>query len=375
MKHRLPATGEATKETRMKTAHRLLAAAAACLLAASAQAQQTINLTIAASHPPAIPWVNVMQTHVVPESNKRLEAMGSKYRINWREAYGGQLYKANATLTSVGEGIADIGWVFHNLEGAKMPLNQVVVYAPGVFENPKDVCDAANELIETVPALRAEWEKNNVIFLGGSCADTYMMWTKFPLRSIDDLKGRKISAPGVLGAWMRGTGAIAVDGALTTYYTDLQTGVSEGVLSIPTGIFPLKIYEVAPYVTNVNLGSTYFGAMAINKDTYAKLPPEVQKVLRELGREYSQKVSEMVEARHAAAMKGMVEMGAKQNPPVTVVKWSEAERQRWFQAMPNIAQEWVKTNEAKGLPAGQVLKAYMDTARKRGAKPARDWDK
>jgi TRAP-type C4-dicarboxylate transport system substrate-binding protein len=202
-----------------------------------------------------------------------------------------------------------------------------------------------------------------------------MMWTKFPLRSLDDLKGRKISAPGVLAAWMRGTGATAVDGALTTYYTDIQTGVSEGTLSIATGIFPQRVYEVAPYITDVNLGSTYFGAMAVNRDTFAKLPPEVQKVLRDLGREYSVKVSEMVNSRHEAAMKQMVELGAKQNPPVSVVKWSEAERLKWFSAMPNIAQEWVKTNEAKGLPAGAVLKAYMDAARKRGAKPARDWDK
>jgi hypothetical protein len=71
----------------------------------------------------------------------------------------------------------------------------------------------------------------------------------------------------------------------------------------------------------------------------------------------------------------MVELGAKQTPPVNVTKWSEAERLKWFNAMPNIAQEWVKTNEAKGLPAEQVLKAYMDAARKRGATPARDWDK
>jgi TRAP-type C4-dicarboxylate transport system substrate-binding protein len=114
--------------------------------------------------------------------------------------------------------------------------------------------------------------------------------------------------------------------------------------------------------------------MAVNNDTYAKLPPEVQKILRDLGREYSVKVAEMVNSRHETAMKQMVEIGAKQNPPVQVNKWSEAERLKWFNAMPNIAQEWVKTNEAKGLPAGAVLKAYMDAARKRGAKPARNWD-
>jgi hypothetical protein len=46
------------------------------------------------------------------------------HKIESIEAYGGQLYKMNATLTSVEQGVCDIGWVFHNLEAAKMPLSQ-----------------------------------------------------------------------------------------------------------------------------------------------------------------------------------------------------------------------------------------------------------
>ena len=43
--------------------------------------------------------------------------------------------------------------------------------------------------------------------------------------------------------------------------------------------------------------------------------------------------------------------------------------------MPNLAGDWVKLNEAKGLPAKEVLKAYVEGARKRGVTPLRDWDK
>jgi hypothetical protein len=35
----------------------------------------------------------------------------------------------------------------------------------------------------------------------------------------------------------------------------------------------------------------------------------------------------------------------------------------------------VKANEARGLPARQVLNDYMELMRKRGATPARNWDK
>src|SRR3546814_5670346 len=43
-------------------------------------------------------------------------ALNKGYKIEWREAYGGQLFKMNATLSSVGSGIADIGWVFRSEE-------------------------------------------------------------------------------------------------------------------------------------------------------------------------------------------------------------------------------------------------------------------
>jgi hypothetical protein len=42
--------------------------------------------------------------------------------------------------------------------------------------------------------------------------------------------------------------------------------------------------------------------------------------------------------------------------------------------MPNLAAEWAKTNASKG-PAKEIVQTYMDALRKRGVKPARDWDK
>jgi hypothetical protein len=54
---------------------------------------------------------------------------------------------------------------------------------------------------------------------------------------------------------------------------------------------------------------------------------------------------------------------------------SDAERQKWVQAVPNIAGEWANRIEEQGLPAKQVLTTYMEGIRKRGGTPLRDWDK
>ena len=354
---------------------RLAATAAfAAAVPLGAAAQQTINLTIASSHPTTIPWVGFMKDVFMPEVDKRLAA-GGKYKIQWKEAFGGQLYKANATLTSVEQGITDIGWVFSYLEPAKMPISQLSVHTPFVTSDTRIVLGAMNELIDKNSAFRNEWDKYNLVFLGATGSDTYDLYTKFPVKSVDDLKGKKISAPGILGLWLRGVGATPVDGALTTFYTDIQTGVSEGVVSLATGILPTKIYEVAPYVTKVNMGVVFSGGLAINKDTWAKLPPEVQTAMREAGAEYSRRHGEDLVTRHQMALDRMVELGKTQNPPVTVTPMSEADRRKWIDSLPPLSQEWVKNNAARGVQAQPLLSQYIAAVKARGAKPERDWER
>jgi TRAP-type transport system periplasmic protein len=150
-------------ETSMKRRTLVQGAATAVATAAlpAGHAQQAFRLTIASSHPTTLPWVGLMSTLFVPEVNKRVEALGKGLKIEWREAYGGQLYKANATLTSVGEGVTDIGWVFHQLEAAKMPLSQFGTVTPFTTDDVRIILDVANEMNETLPALKGEWDRNN----------------------------------------------------------------------------------------------------------------------------------------------------------------------------------------------------------------------
>ena len=351
-----------------------LAAALAATLLPAAQAQQTFKLTIASSHPTTLPWVGLMSTLFVPEVDKRVAALNKGYKIEWREAYGGQLYKMNATLTSVEQGVTDIGWVFHSLEAAKMPLSQFTTVTPFTTDDVRIMLAIANDMNDKVPALKAEWDRNNLVFLGASGVDTYHLFTKTPVKSYDDLRGRKISAPGSIGLWLRGSGAVPVDGSLTSYYTDIQSGVSEGTISIATGILPNKIYEVAPYITTVNIGAVYNGGMAMNKDSFGKLPPEVQKIVKDVGLEYSRALGETLMQRYEGALKTMADVGAKQSTPVVVAPLPPAEREKWVRTLPNLAGDWAKANAAKG-PTRDIVKTYMDALRARGVKPARDWDR
>jgi TRAP-type C4-dicarboxylate transport system substrate-binding protein len=350
------------------------ALAGAALMSTAALAQETINLTVASSHPTVIPWVGMIKTHFMARTDEILAETG-EYQIEWNEAFGGQLYKANATLTSVEEGITDVGWVFSFLEPAKLPLSQASSYAPFSTNNPAIQLEVMADLFATDDAFREEWEQHNLKVLGFTGTDGYDLYTSEPLAGFAAMDGMKLSAPGVLGNWLRGTGANAVDGALTTFYTDIQTGVSDGVLSLALGVLPAKIYEVAPHITRVDMGVAFSGAVAINQDSWDDLPEEVQNAMIEAGEYYTVSHGQDLLERHEAALEKMVEVGAEQNPPVTITPMSQEDREAWVQAMPSIAKEWADGLEDQGVPARAFLQAYLDGVRAKGEEPVRAWDK
>ena len=347
----------------------MLAATALAFAAITpAAAVETINLTIASSHPTTIHWVGVMDRVFKPAVNRMLEDRGSDYRIAWTEAYGGSLYKYRETLSAVAENLTDIGWIGTLWESSSLPLQNVTYFAPFATDDLGAVLEVVDSIQEEFPEISATWEKNNVVFLGGAGTDSYHLLTSFPVNSVADINGRKISAPGVSATWLKGTGAIPVDGGLTTYYTDIQTGVSEGTLSFATGILPTKVHEVAPYITKVNIGAMYLGAIGINKDRFDSLPGDVQAVIREAGELYRDELAKEITENSDAAMAQMQREGAK----VSVL--AQEERKKWVDGLPDIAGDWVDTNEAAGLPARLVMNEYMKRLKAAtGQTPARDW--
>jgi len=358
------------------TSHRMavLALGFALGCAAPAAAQQTINLTIGAALPEQFAPIAAIKNFVVPEINRRL-AVDGKYKINWREAYNGQLFKANASITSLQDGISDMGHVFVAVEGTRLPLAQVSSFTPGVTDDYRLMMRVYNELMETNGPLKAEWDKYNVMFLSAQAPDPVHLFTKFPVRTFEDIKGRKVSGIGSIGSWLTALGGVPISSPLPSMYNDIQTGVSDGAMTVATAVASVKVHEVAPNITLLKMGSFNAGALGISKASYAKLPADVQKVVREVGRAYSDKLAELLDRDVGNAMKLFREEGAKQRPPVVITELSDTERSRMFKSMKNVAQDWAKQVEAGGSPGRQMLVTYMDTMRKHGAKPARDWDR
>jgi TRAP-type C4-dicarboxylate transport system substrate-binding protein len=304
---------------------------------------------------------NVLQ----PEVDRLLKERGNKFTINWREAYGGTLYKFTDTRAAVRDGIVDVGMVGTVWESAAMPLQNVTYFTPFATENHELLIEVFDKLTAELPELQKSWDAQNMVYLSSLITDSYDIYATFPVAKLEDLQNKRLNAPGTSASWLQGTGATPVDGALTTYYTNIQTGVTQGALSFASGIQPTRVYEVAPHLTRVGIGAMYFGGIAANKAFFGKLPKEVQDVLREAGKMTSKRHGEYVTERAAAAITEMRAAGLK------ISDLPEAEKARWVSGLPNIIEPWLSAN---GDPAKRMLKAYFDELRQRGVKPLRAWD-
>jgi len=342
-----------------------LVAVGAALGTSSALAQQRINVNIGASHPVTNIWVHAMKEVFQPEVDRLLKEGGAKYEVRWRENYGGTLYKFTDTRAAVRDGIVDVGLVGTVWENSAMPLQNVTYFTPFATTNHEQMIEIFDKLNNTVPALRASWTAQNMVPLSSLIADSYDIYATFPVKDMASLKNKRINAPGTSANWMRDTGATPVDGALTTYYTNIQTGVTDGALSFASGIGPARVYEVAKHLTRVGVGAMYLGSIAVNKKVFDGMPKEVQDAMVKAGQATSAAHGKHVTKTASAALETMKAAGLQ------ITDLPAAEKAKWVNGLPNIVAPWLQTTGDAGK---QVLKAYFDELRARGVKPLRDWD-
>ena len=335
------------------------------LATTTALAQQRVTINIGSSHPTTNIWAWAMKEVFQPEVDRILKTNGNKYEVRWRENYGGTLYKFTDTRAAVRDGIVDIGMVGTVWESSAMPLQNVTYFTPFATTNHEALIEIFDKLNAELPALKNSWTAQNMVPLSSLITDSYDIYATFPVQSLQSIQNRRINAPGSSANWLRNTGATPVDGALTTYYTNIQTGVTDGALSFASGIGPARVYEVAKHLTRVGIGSMYFGSVAANKRFFDGLPKEVQDAVLAAGKATSAAHGKHVTKTAESALTTMKAAGLQ------ISDLPQAEKTRWVNSLPDIVGPWLQSNGDQGKA---VIKAYFDELRARGIKPLRDWD-
>lgn len=296
-----------------------------------------------ANFPPAPTFPCVQMERWKKEVEKRTHG---KVMINTYP--GGTLLGAKNMMDGVIAGQADIG-------------NLCMAYQPGRF-----VLTNATSLPLEIPSARAGslvlWDlykkyrpaafsKVKVLTMF-TTAPTNIM-SKVPVKNLSDIKGLDLRASGgaaqILGAW----GANPVGMPMPATVEALQKGVVKGLFSSLETLKDFKFAELCRYVTMTDT-VIYPFAVVMNMDSWNALPPDVKKVMEDLGTEQAEWTGNYMDNHVKNAIKWSKE---KYN-----VQFIQPDKTKWNKKLKFISDKWIKNATAKGLPAKAIvtdIKAFI----------------
>ena len=111
------------------------------------------------------------------------------------------------------------------------------------------------------------------------------IWSKFPINSLADLKGKKIRVFAVSQAdYINALGGEAVFIPLADVYVSLERGLVDGCITGPESGAGQKLWEVTKYITDLRLGAGA-GFVVVSRKSYAALSDKNKAVFDQLAKE------------------------------------------------------------------------------------------
>ena len=152
---------------------------------------------------------------------------------------------------------------------------------PLVFETEDEATYVRERLDDR---LRVGLEDAGFVSFGFAAGGFAILMSNTPVRSLDDLKGKRVWVPEgdpISYASMEALSLSPVTLPLTDVLTGLQTGLIDIVAISPIGALVLQWHTKVKYVNNLPLVYT-FGFMAVEKRAFDKLSEADQAVVREV---------------------------------------------------------------------------------------------
>lgn len=283
---------------------------------------------------------------------------GGKVKI---DAYLSEsLIKAMDMPEAVRSGTVDLGTFVAAYYPDRIPAWTVVDVA-GITD-PYAVMMSMWELNEAQPAMQADMDKWNGRMMIPQCVGETVIAFRPKVMNLDGFKGKKVRAVGYQALFMNAVGAVPVPLPHPEIHMSLERGAIDGALGFAYTACAYGYQEIAPnWVRGVS--GNYAIPVVMNKDSWKKLPKDIQDLMTKLAREAVKVFAEEIKKADAEC----IEKNAK-SPKGSIVFLSAADIERWKSALKPVQQKWAKDMEAKGIPAEKVLNAYFETAKKYGGK-------
>lgn len=299
---------------------------------------KTINLKFANFFPPPASQSRICEEFIA-ELEKRTGG-----RVKVRYFAGGSLLKPPAMIKGVESGITDIGLAHIEYTPGRMPVmeaaEQPLGYPSGWVAN-----QIMNDFYNRVKP--KEFDKVHVMWFHANGPS--MLITRKPVRTLEDLKGMTIRAPGTIGDVIKALGGTPAPTPMNEAYDALAKNVIQGAFVAGEAVKNFRFGEVVKYVTDTWLvGPSYPFYVVINKRKYNSLPPDIKEIFDQLSGEFKERFAMMWNAIDFDGREFGEKMG------VEYIDLSKEQEERWAKAAEPVVENYIQRMVSNGFAESEV---------------------
>ncbi|MDD3894557.1 MAG: TRAP transporter substrate-binding protein [Syntrophomonadaceae bacterium] len=325
----------------------LLTMTAGCAPEGSASAEnagnnQQVELKLAHFWPAMHP----AETELVQPWASEIEAVtGGQVKIT---SYPGEtLLKAADIYGGVRDGIADIGISCFSYTRGNFPVSEVFELPGITYSNSAVASKVAWEGIKALnPAEVQDTHLLMVITTGPGD-----LFTREPVRNLQEIKGMEIRATGLSAATLQALGASPMAMPQSEAYEALSKGVVKGNLGPIEVLQGWKQAEVTSYVTKTPFLYNTLFFVTMNQDKWDSLNPELQQAIEKVTEQYFEQVGMgLWDKQNDEAMNGAIKDNGMQ-----IITLAPEEADKWIELVTPVQQDFVSRLDKQGLNGQEIL--------------------
>jgi len=301
---------------------------------------QTIKLTYSNFFPPAHVQSQLADAWC-KEVNKRTNGL---VQIDY---FAGQtLTKAQQNYDGVVSGLSDIGFSVLAYTRGRFPV-MAAVDLPLGYQNGKVATMVVNEVYSKF--MPKELQDTQVMYLHAHGPG--LVFTKEKaVRKLEDMKGLKFRAHGTSAEVAEALGGTPVPKPMPETYEMLQKGVVDGALYPLEAAKGWKLGEVTKYGT-LDFAAAYTTSfyVVMNKSKWNSLPPDIQKIISEINKEWV--------VKHGQAWIDSDEEGKQffQSKGGQLISLDAKEMERWKKAVAPILDAYAESMKKQGINGKEIV--------------------
>ena len=278
-----------------------------------------------------------------------------KMEIYWSES----MVKVKEIPKAIQRGVCDLGWIAASYHPAEFPLwthFMTVLYHPQ-GDDAAYLATKAWELFDRSKPLRDDMERIGQTAWFCCPYDSYPMYSKKLVKTLEDMKGMRIRVSGEgFSKMVKAIGGHPTFIPASDTYTGLEKGTVDGAIAGWEWGKRYAFYEVVPYVIETDVFMQY-GFNNVSLSALRKMSEADRKIFLEVGRRVSIEFGEAMKKERDDYKVFMKGKGVKVSPLPAEEKgkWAEVPEVK------ALIKGWIDQQNAAGRPGSEVMKTFLDT--------------